>query len=484
MNPPKSPTLKNLTFEDLPNEIITNILLQVTDLETLANLCQTNQRIQGICQTEHFWKMKYRHDFLSAEKLQSVENLSWKEIYKLAYSTHNSPISAGVSHFAIIDNQNVLHMGGNYKYKKEFNYELYFGKLSRYLPFEQKVQSVSCGSYFTGAVTKDGKVYLWGLELDTLFGYQNYKIEKPREFKIPSRAIKITCGPNFGRSGSMFAVILEDRSVYLRMNHIFRDPNPYIIKETEVEISTILKISTGNLKALDISTNGYDLAIISTDGKLYYLGKGLGSKHNDTIGIINKDDQIEVNPLHIPLPEPIKQVSLGSSHIGVISIKGNIYMWGYDYYNQLGVSLIPDIKYTGKFFIDSPHKLPFHVPFSYISCQIKSTVAIDKNGILYGWGLYNDLPNLRTPKNMRDEIPPTKIGLKMISNDTIMTNVFNYVDVGPNFVIATTSDGVVNISLLKGIGTKISIKLMDIFVPIPFKTLFTIMVFFIGVYIS
>ena len=451
MDSSKSLVPENLRFKDFPNETITEILLQVTDLETLANLCQTNQRIREICQTEHFWKMKYQRDFPPAEKIRSVgynKVVSWKEKYKLAYSIPNSPISAGDIHFAIIDDQNILHMGGNYEHKRDFNNETDFGKLSKIPPLRQKVQSVSCASSFTGAVTEDGKVYFWGLELGSLFGDENYRTVEPREFKIPGRAIKITCSYTDGPDSEfvMFAVILEDGSVYLRMNYIFDNPDSCFIDETIVEITTILKISTGNLKAIDISANGEGLAIISTDGKLYYLGKGLGSKYNDTVGIINEGDQIIVNPLHIPLPETIKQVSLGSDHIGVISSKGNIYLWGHDYHGQLGMSLTPETKYTYKKFIDSPRKLPFHVLFSTISCQNASTVAIDENGALYGWGSRYDLFEPLSPSDLTDKIvPPIKIGLELIGNDTIIKDTFNYIDIGFKVSISTTRDGVVNV---------------------------------------
>ena len=216
MEPPQ------INLDILPPETITKILLGL-NLADLLNFCKTSHTAMEYCKSDQFWKDKYKHDF---KHLPSIGNMSWKEQYKLAYTVPNSPVSAGFGHFVIIDDQNMLYMGGNYKYKNGFNYKSDFGKLSRISPFKQRVRSVFCGDYFTSAVTEDGRVYLWGKRLNqTIFDTNEY-IREPREFKIPGRAIKIVCGPRRKKihAGPMFAVILEDRSVFIRMYFLFIGP--------------------------------------------------------------------------------------------------------------------------------------------------------------------------------------------------------------------------------------------------------------------
>ncbi len=218
-----------LNLSDIPSEIITEFLLKL-NLVDLQNFCKTSHAAMEYCKDDVFWKNKYQHDFPNSP---SIKNLSWKERYKLVYSVPNSPISAGVSHFAIINDKNMLYMGGHCNSFDEYgrNYD-YSKSLSNTPIFSRKVKSISCGNYFTGAVTDNGKVFFWGKKLHGLLGETKHMtVVEPVEFKIPGRAIKITCGPktketfdlsSFHRPGMetvilpMFAVILEDRSVFLR----------------------------------------------------------------------------------------------------------------------------------------------------------------------------------------------------------------------------------------------------------------------------
>ena len=427
------------------------------------------------CKSDQFWKAKYKRDFPNLPPVGNNKVVSWNEQYKLAYSVPNSPISMGIGHFAVIDDQNMLYMGGD---SHQYN-DSDIKKLSQISPFKQKVRSVSCGNFFTGAVTEDGKVYFWGERLGFLFGKNNSKIPEPREFiipsagkspqglpqqrttcsenKLPGRAIKIVCGPKVTRNiDAMFAVILEDRSVFLRMNYVLEH---FGSREISVRL---------NIKAKDISTNGKSLAIVSTDGKLYYLGNNLKRRPRKDIGIILKDDQIVINPVHIPLPEKIKQVSLGLNHIGVLSEKGKIYLWGSNEFGQLGQGWKEETEndirrdiYVNSY-IEHPQELWLPEPVSFLFCQGQVTAVIDKNGELYRWGWdvgFIFLTQIPDPDEITSQklelyygdirkhriIPnPIQIGIEL-SEGHMIENGFNYVAIGTDITITTTTDGWVNI---------------------------------------
>ena len=481
-------TLKNISYkmvdssnlDVLPPEMVTEFLLKL-NLTDLLNFCKTSHTAMEYCKSDQFWKTKYKRDFhlTRSQHLPSIGNMSWKEQYKLAYSVPDSPISAGVEHYTIIDDQNILYMGGNYYREIRFDDgpDLEVPNLTS--PLKQKVISVSCGNYFTGAVTDDGKVYLWGDNLSPFFGRMNPKIHEPKEFLIPSRssgvlsnkseelssrAIKISCGPKRrGRILSGFAVILEDRSVFYQTVISKYTSNPSSMRKMDIAARI-------NIKALDISTNGYSLAIVSTEGKLYYLGKSLN--YEEDMGITYKDDQIIINPVHIPLPEKIKQVSLSVGHIGVISVKGNIYLWGENEHGQLGQGWAPRTEFSEfeggyademEYFVERPRRLPFPRNISFITCQNETTAVIDENGKLYRWGRNRGFIDPSQDTDLEDAIVdniyfemgyksadsnaviprPIQIGVKLTNDAT--KDKFNYVAIGTEDAIATTSDGAVNI---------------------------------------
>ena len=460
--------MKSSQFNVLPPEMMVEFLLKL-NLEDLTNFCKTSQAAAIYCQDDQFWKDKYKHDFhLSpsfhgsrSQNLPSDSNLSWKEQYKLAYSVPKSPISVGNRHYAIIDNQNMLYIGGDPSFDgiPHYHYENDYDEiLSKISPFKQKIRSVSCGNKYTGAVTKDGKIYFWGEDLYYIFGGdKNAVISVPREFKIEGKAIKIACDNNSSFHGPpMFALILEDRSVFLRIYHFF--------SRTGVEW---IKISARlDIKALDISVSSYGLAIVSTESKLYYLGRGFGTRHGEKIGITYKSGKIVVNPVHIPIPETIKQVSMGSGHIGVLSTKGNVYLWGSNYWGQLGKGWKYGNEYieSKEYMIDNPQKLSFpaplrsngvlsnsknfkELPISFITCQGETTAVIDKNGKLYIWGKSSNFGESNECIDIEEGLMncPIQIGLKLQGSETATKKKFNYAAIGANISISTTSDGWVNI---------------------------------------
>ncbi len=456
--------LSNLDL--LPSEMVTELLIKL-NVADLAKFCLTSKRIKAICDNDMFWKEKYRRDFsqlLSMEEigeLQSMKNLPWKEKYRLAHSVPHSPISVGVKHYAILNDQKMLHVGNS---DNQYRYGPYSENILMTPPYKQKIRSVSCGNYFTGVVTEEGKVYFWGKGLADIFNSESY-ISMPREYQIPGKAIKISCGPKEeiidSDDQAMFAVILEDRSVFLRLDYVGLSFRQHLVIINGI-ISTGDDISKRNIKASDISVNGDSLAIVSTDGKLYYLGKDIGVSYHKTVGITSEGNQIVINPVHIPLPETIKQVSLGFDHIGVLSTKGNIYLWGSNLHGQLGQGFNRRRLMGEGYHISRPEKITFPVPISFIICQNNTTAVIDEKGKLYIWGYsgsikpYNHV-GLEDIIIIADRVNNTIIGDNLPGNDIIRPipieikssggvtiDKFNYIDIGTKFMMVTTNDGWVN----------------------------------------
>nr|QBK91166.1 MAG: regulator of chromosome condensation protein [Pithovirus LCPAC202] len=168
----------------------------------------------------------------------------------------------------------------------------------------------------------------------------------------------------------------------------------------------------------------------------------------------------------------MKQVSLASGYIGVISVKGNIYLWGENEYGQLGQGWAPRTEFsefeggyadTMEYFVDRPRKLSYPRNISFITCQDATTAVIDENGKLYRWGKNYGFIEPSQDDNLEDIIVdhvyfemgyenaennaviprPIQLGVELI--DTSMVNKFNYIAIGTDIAIATTNDGAVNV---------------------------------------
>jgi alpha-tubulin suppressor-like RCC1 family protein len=388
----------------LPNELLLGITSEITDLPTLAALGLTSKTLANVVGDDLFWKNKFQEDYGLALAEVDVETFgnTWKEKYKFLYLAFlPSSVSLGEKHYAIVDDQRKLFIGGDNSFGQwglgSRDYKKY-SDLSTTSLFAQKIRSVSCGNIYSGVVTDNGEVYLFGGGLSHIFG-RNFFI--PKRINLSVKALKISCGPKDQTDNkASLGIILEDLSVYfftvLDLKTIFNIP----LFGPEPNLDTVYSnILPPHIKAIDISVGDSTFAIVSPDGKLYIWGYNL-HEEKGYIGIRGENNQIIIEPVLIPLDEPIKQVSLDLGHIGVVSVNGNAYLWGDNTYGQIGNGLkISDPGYVSDVVI--PFKLNIPGKVKSISCQGNTSSVVTTDGRLYVWGINNgNLINMNKIKNL------------------------------------------------------------------------------------
>ena len=399
----------------LPDEMLLKLLSETDDLETLSKWCQTSKRVNQICQDEGFWHNKYRKDF--GIELTLAEGETWRERYKQTTLNINSPISGVYDHYGIIDRKGILYMAGDNEWGQLGNGTTVRSVRPIALQFKRKIIGISCSDLYTAALTEDGKIYVWGNlknlgQIDEFIDLERTKLHTakniltPRLFNFPHPAIKIHAGEN------TLGIITTDHTPYFTgyMKQI-------------------------NIKALDIESFAIRYAIIGTYRKLYTWHFTFDFEDDLNQKIIDQ-------PKHIPLPELVKQMSFGEDHYAVLSISGNVYIWGS---NVLGALGLPSSKGS-----EIPTKLDLPSPISFISMGRHTSAALTRDGILYMWGANTDRMILN-----EDNIPDW---VNLVPGDyTNRTNyvpqpiqisiegkVINYVEVGSCHTLAVTDDGMVN----------------------------------------
>ena len=318
----------NLNLDDLPPEVVVQYLLRLS-LKDLANYCQTSKRASEFCQSNEFWRDKYKYDFgLNGHPLPKNQTKLWIDIYKDKIRK-NSPISAGLRHYAVIDDRGVLYMAGDNRWNQLGDGTNNKSKNPVQLrSFTEKVISVSCGDLFTMAITEDGKTYQWG------FISASYLIPMyPPGIPIPTlvdnlknyKAVKVSCG----RGG--WGVILDNGSVY------------YSILINSFRVEGIVSLDGG---IIDISADTDKIAMVTNGGKLYFFGEYFDGK---LMGIQKVDGNwlIQPKPLEFLFLHKffrkgvnigkIKQVSLSIDHIIALSENGGVFTGGNNQFGQLGL---------------------------------------------------------------------------------------------------------------------------------------------------
>ncbi|RGP70289.1 hypothetical protein FSPOR_4191 [Fusarium sporotrichioides] len=122
---------------------------------------------------------------------------------------------------------------------------------------------------------------------------------------------------------------------------------------------------------------------LTEDGRVYGWGTFRSSD-----GILGFSETIKVQstPLLIKDLKNIKALSAGSNHILALDHKGNVVAWGCGQQNQLGRRIIERNKMSS--LIPQGVGLP-RGKIAKIACGSYHSFAIDKEGVVYGWGLNN-----------------------------------------------------------------------------------------------
>ncbi len=395
----------------LPDETLLKILLEVDDLTTLFSLCRTSKRINLICQDKLFWKQKYQKDF---GETTLIEGETWGGRYKrMAQFGINSPISAGNRVYGVIDQTGNLYMSG-WKDILGIGPQPRMGFKSRrqhLVKFPSKVISISTRSHLAGAVTRDGKAYIWGYDRresrgrpwrESLYRMPGHVglTRKPREIILPNdkKAIRIEV------SWLGHIILLEDSSVYLHLD-----------KSDQMFFQGIL-----NVEAIDVSIGPYLYAIITKGDEVRVGGLSI-------YGLNLSDYSATIS---LKFPESARSVIATLHSIVVLSITGKVYKWDYKWDHR-------EIKFRNT----RPKLVELPEPIVQISIGGKTFAALSKTGKLYMWG-----------SNVKDKISSDNQSFRMIGQTQSAPSPveisfglpINFVSVGFNFTIAVSNDGIVN----------------------------------------
>ena len=410
MNPPPNLSIDYLDL--LPDELLIEILLETDDLGILSRWCRTSKRVNNICRDEFFWHRKYQRDF---GEITLFEGETWKELYKRRFlSGMYHPISAGRGVYGIIDQKGDLYMSGpvgllgiGRKYRTGV-----ISKIPRLVKFSSKVVSISVNGLVSGAVTKDGKAYVWGINGDGVFGFQDKSARLPREITLPTKAIKI----EVSRMG--YIILLEDSSVYLRkvrstLTRIISFQGLLDVKAVDVSIGwKIYSIITKSNKVLlggyiflgrsKIKYNDKLIPIIFTKPVKSFIAARRATMILTTAGevyiihyighLVAIPENIHSKLIQLPelirLPELIVQISASSGTFAALSESGKLYMWGSNTHNRISNDN-QSFTITGQHKIETalePVEISLGLPINYVSVGITFTIAVTNDGMVNYWG--------------------------------------------------------------------------------------------------
>ncbi len=355
----------------LPYEMIIPMITELP-IKSILALCETSRRFAAICDDNRVWKFLLKRDY----------NIEWakKEAREEYIRRYNfSPmISCGADFIGFITTEGELYMWGD-------NHNDQLGRVidSTIADFKthcilrvsiEKIMwgQVSCGYYHTGAVTTDGELYMWGNnDYGQLGNSVTFNKKKPIKKKIKGnpKISQVSCGNN--HTGA----ITEDGRLYMWgwNDHGQLGDNTVIYTFT----TSLIKIK-GNPKIVQVSCGRDRTYAVTESGRLY----AWGDNFNDHLGTETPECKMVKKPTRVNIKgnQRIIQVSCGGSHAGAITEDGELYMWGWNEYGQLGDGSKISKKKPVKI------KIKGNPRITQVACGGTHTGAVTESGKLYTWG--------------------------------------------------------------------------------------------------
>ncbi|MDR1797621.1 MAG: InlB B-repeat-containing protein [Clostridiales Family XIII bacterium] len=294
---------------------------------------------------------------------------------------------------------------------------------------------VEMGSYHTLALTKDGRVYAWGVNDNGQCGIASNKdslqVWTPRQVDLPGKAIDIDAG-GVALEG-ISAAVLEDGSVYT-----WGDGTAYALGHGNETNQTRPKRVEGlvGVKITEIACGGWDMVALSDAGEVYTWGYNSEGQCGDggSVGTRVKTPykvtktRAGAAPGNV-LPKMVMVATGG--HVGAaVDEAGNLWTWGCDAtYGQLGDAAdngqdnLPD-KYSG--LTDVKFITGVYYDVSNVIFAITG-----ENRVLYSFGI-NKGGNIGTTSTQKTPFDTGLRGVQMVAGNgdcsiALLTNQDVYV---------------------------------------------------------
>ncbi len=266
-------------------------------------------------------------------------------------------------------------------------------KVVRTLP---PVKSISCGYDHTGFVTVAGEVYMCGKGHDGRLGngrIDNHTQPTPRKIENIPKVAAVACGIIH----TMIMTVAGDVYTFGHgFNGMLGDGNPE--HHTQSVPLKILNLP----KAKAIACSFANSSFISENGTVYICGSGYYGQLGDGNPDVHSAAYFQI----IPGIPPTKQLSCDSSHIGVVTLDGRVFMFGEGEHGRLGDEVMREHSIATPRQVEGLHRI------LSISCAFYHTSVVSRDGELFVFG-----KSTRGVVTRIESVPP----IKAVSNSKYQT---------------------------------------------------------------
>ena len=258
----------------------------------------------------------------------------------------------------------------------------------------KKITNIIGGQDYTFAISENGEVYAFGKNDVGQLGLGN----NTRQLNPVKNETLSNFTSKDIKTGSEHNLLVENGKLYAWGYNYFGqlglddDEDRYI--PTEIKF-----FSNKNIKIKKVYAGHYHSFAITTDNKLYVWG----SNYYGQLGLADYDNRYIPTELTFFRDSPIKDIGSKDFSSLILTEDGKLYSFGYNRNGQLGLAHFNKRSTPQRINVDN--KL-----VDKIVSGRESTIAITEDGAIYGWGLNDFLDS----EGFNDESIPFPIRLHLI----------------------------------------------------------------------
>lgn len=232
-----------------------------------------------------------------------------------------------------------------------------------------KIVKISCGFCHSLALSEEGKIYSWGLN----------------KFNCLGRGIE----EKICETPKLILIDIEGKDLYsnnskmidINQNSINKKYENQLIKSSNTRNANNINILPSDKKTIiDIGSGIYYSAFLTKGGEIYTWGFGAnGRLGHESINSISYPKKVEFFNAK-SLSTQIDSISVGDSHMSVITKSKEIFCWGSGSNGKLGNGILDDKKIP--FLVK---KLKYY-KMAYSVCGNSNSAAVTEDNKIFVWG--------------------------------------------------------------------------------------------------
>jgi alpha-tubulin suppressor-like RCC1 family protein len=250
----------------------------------------------------------------------------------------------------------------------------------------ESVVSLKSTSNTFGALTSEGRLFVWGNYCnETLFFFPteiNFQTELGEEERIKDFELTYVNWGLITSTGRVFTWGVNDRGQL--------GDGTVIDKTTPTEITDNFSLLP-NEYVEQLFLSGSTSSAITSEGRIFTWGSNNYGQLGDGT-TTNRTTPTEItNQFDLSEDDIIVQMNMGNSYSSALSLMGEVFTWGLNYYGELG---------NGTYSNWNPNPNPINITSNFdlyetdnitiISGGSRPSGAVSSRGILYGWGYNGD----------------------------------------------------------------------------------------------